>query len=139
MHVDVKESGYETDLVAAISEVTPVFFTSGDDDAVRALRAIGAPACLTLGPSFAGRPVVDGVRDLVSAMLPWRRIKACDAVGVAAQFRIGWWGLRWWCRRHGLVVLIWTVNDDRRLRWLLRARGVTAVVTDRPGRAMALR
>jgi len=139
MHVDLKEPGYEAELVAAIGSVQPVFFTTGDVDSVRALRAIGATGCLTLGPSFAGRPVRDALRGVVSDALPWRRIEACDAVGVAVQFRIGWWGLRWWCRRRDLAVLIWTVNEDWRLRRLMRARGVTAVVTDRPGRALALR
>lgn len=139
LHVDVKESGYEADLVAAVGQVHPVFFTTGDDRSVAALRQLGAPACLTLGPALARRPWGERIRAVARDALPWRRIVGCEAIGVAAHFRFGWWGLRWWCEHRGLAVLLWTVNDDRRISRLLHARGVTVLVTDRPARAAQLR
>jgi glycerophosphoryl diester phosphodiesterase len=140
-HVDLKEVGYEAELVAYVSSYAmhPVYYTVGDADSVRALRDAGAEALLTLGPKFSGRPVWDGLRDLVAASIPFRTIVACDARGVAAQFRLAGPVLRWWCHRRSLAVLVWTINDDRRLKHFLRARGVTAVVTDRPRRALDLR
>jgi glycerophosphoryl diester phosphodiesterase len=116
-----------------------VWFTTDDDASVAALRAAGGEALLTLGPSFAGRPLWAGLRDLWRAAVPFRRLVACDARGAAVQFRLAGPVLRWWCRRRGLAILVWTINDDRRLRHFLRARGVTAVVTDRPHQALSLR
>jgi glycerophosphoryl diester phosphodiesterase len=140
-HVDLKEAGYEGDLVAFVGSygLSRVYFTIGDAKSVHTLRTYGVEALLTLGPKFSGRSVWAGVRDLVAASVPFRTIVACDARGVAAQFRLAGPVLRWWCRRRGLAVLVWTVNDDRRLKHFLRARGVTAVVTDRPRRALNLR
>lgn len=140
-HIDLKESGYEAELVELVrSYALPyAWFTTDDDASVAALRAAGGEALLTLGPSFAGRPPLAAIRDLWRAAVPFRRMVACDARGAAAQFRLAGPVLRWWCRRRGLVVLVWTVNDDRRLRHFLRARGVTAVVTDRPRQALGLR
>lgn len=140
-HIDVKESGYEVELVELVNScgLRRVWFTTGEDASVAALRAAGAEALLTLGPSFAGRPFLAAARDLWRAAVPFRRLVACDARGAAAQFRLAGPVLRWWCRRRGLAVLVWTINDDRRLRHFIRARGVTAVVTDRPRRALALR
>jgi glycerophosphoryl diester phosphodiesterase len=140
-HIDLKESGYETELVELVRSygLPYVWFTTGDDASVAALRAAGGEALLTLGPEFAGRPLPAALRDLWRAAVPFSRLKACDARGAAAQFRLAGPVLRWWCRRRGLAVLVWTINDDRRLRHFLRARGVTAVVTDRPRRAIALR
>lgn len=140
-HVDLKESGYEADLAEFVSRyrLTPVYFTIGDPKSVRALRSSGVEALLTLGPAFRGRPLWDALRDLLNAAVPFWRLASCDARGVAAQFRFAGPVLRWWCRRRRLAMLVWTVNDDRRLRRFLRARGVTAVVTDRPRRALDLR
>jgi len=140
-HVDLKEFGYEAELVAFVSsyDIHPVYYTVGDAGSVRALRDAGGEALLTLGPKFRGRPLWDGLRDLIAAGIPFRTIVACDARGVAAQFRLAGPVLRWWCRRRAMAVLVWTINDDRRLKHFLRARGVTAVVTDRPRRALDLR
>lgn len=140
-HIDLKEVGYERDLVEFVSrfDISPVYYTIDNVAAVRALRSAGVDGLLTLGPGFRGRPWWAGLRDLVGAAVPFWRILACDARGVAAQFRFAGPVLRWWCRRRGLALLVWTVNDDRRLKHFLGAAGVTAVVTDRPRRALDLR
>lgn len=140
-HIDLKESGYEAELVDLVDSyrLPRVWFTTDVDASVAAVRAAGGEALLTCGPSFAGKPILAGLRHYWRAAVPYRRIKACDARGAAVQFRLAGPVLRWWCRRRGLAVVVWTVNDDRRLRSFLRARGVTAVVTDRPRRALELR
>ncbi|HVV31021.1 MAG TPA: glycerophosphodiester phosphodiesterase [Mycobacteriales bacterium] len=140
-HVDLKEAGYEAELVELTirTGVSPVYYTTGIDESVAALRAAGAEALLTLGPALRGLSPIAKARALWRVAVPFGRITRCDARGVAAQFRLAGPLLRWWCRRRGLAVLVWTVNDDRRLRYFLHGRSVTAVVTDRPERAMALR
>lgn len=43
------------------------------------------------------------------------------------------------CRASGVSVLVWTVNDARRLAELLRRKTLGGIVTDQPGLARALR
>ena len=43
------------------------------------------------------------------------------------------------CRRHGLRTVVWTVNDNGRVADWLGHPDVDVVVTDRPGRAAAIR
>jgi glycerophosphoryl diester phosphodiesterase len=43
------------------------------------------------------------------------------------------------CRRRGIKTMVWTVNGDQALARWLADRNVDVVVTDRPGRALALR
>ena len=140
-HIDLKETGYEDELVGIVGGygLRRVLYTIGDEASVRALRAAGGEALLTLGPDLADRPLLAAVRELIGVAIPFSRIGASNACGVAAQFRLAGPVLRWWCRRRGLALLVWTVNDDRRLRRFLDVRGVTAVVTDRPGHALKLR
>jgi len=140
-HIDLKETGYEADLVAFVGgfDLDPVYFTVDEVSSVRAIRQAGGEGLLTLGPGFRGRPLWSALRDVFGSAVPFWRIAACDARGVAAQFRYAGPVLRWWCQRQGLVLLVWTVNDDRRLKHFLLAPGVTAVITDRPHRALSLR
>jgi len=43
------------------------------------------------------------------------------------------------CLAAGLQIMVWTVNDDRRLTRFLADPRVAVVVTDRPEHAVALR
>jgi glycerophosphoryl diester phosphodiesterase len=43
------------------------------------------------------------------------------------------------CRRRHLKVMVWTVNNDRELRYWLSGQRIDVLVTDRPARAVALR
>ena len=48
-------------------------------------------------------------------------------------------GLLAWADNRGLETYVWTVNDRRILRTLLADPRVTAVITDRPEKALRLR
>ncbi len=138
-HVDVKESGYEAELVTFVAgfELVRAYYTTGDAAAVAALGAAGGMALLTVGSGLAGVPFTTVVARLARDLWPYPRLTGL--AGAAVQFRFVNPLLRWWLRRRRMVLLVYTVDGDWSLRWLLRRAGVTAVVTDRPRRALTLR
>ncbi len=138
-HIDVKESGYEAELVAFVEGFgLPVaYYTTGDEAAVDALAAAGGIALLTIGRGLAGVGPVEVVRRLRGDFWPYARLSG--RAGAAVQFRFVNPLLRSWMRRRGMALLVYTVDGSGSLWWLLRRRGVTAVVTDRPRRALQLR
>lgn len=138
-HVDVKESGYEAELVAFVESygLSCAFYTTGDAAAVRRLCAAGGLGLLTVGSGLAGIGPLEVVRRLAHDLWPYRRL--AGTAGAAVQFRFVNPVLRRWMARRAMALLVYTVDGDASLWWLLRRRGVTAVVTDRPGRALRLR
>jgi glycerophosphoryl diester phosphodiesterase len=139
-HIDVKESGYEAELVAFVSErLAAAYYTTGDAASVERLCAASGLGLLTVGSGLAGKPWWRVLRLLVGDFFPYRRIVACGARGVAVQFRFCTPWLRSWLRRREHACLVYTVNGTWSLRRLLRRKGVTAVVTDRPMTALAMR
>ncbi|MGH3743771.1 MAG: glycerophosphodiester phosphodiesterase [Mycobacteriales bacterium] len=139
-HIDVKESGYEAELVAFVGRrLALAYYTSGDGASVERLCAAGGLGLLTVGSGLAGKPWWQVVRLVLGDYFPYRRILRCGAGGVAVQFRFCTPWLRAWLRRRQLLCLVYTVDGTRSLRRLLRRRGVTAVVTNRPMAALAIR
>lgn len=139
-HIDVKESGYESELVGFVADRLAVaYYTTGDAASVARLCAAGGLGLLTVGSGLAGQPWWRVVRLVVGDFFPYRRIVGCGARGVAVQFRFCTPWLRSWLRRRGQACLVYTVDGTWSLRRLLRRRGVTAVVTDRPLAALSIR
>jgi glycerophosphoryl diester phosphodiesterase len=50
--------------------------------------------------------------------------------GVSVRDRFVTPALLAWCRGHGLATFVWTVNDERRMNFLVQ-HGVTGLITDR--------
>lgn len=139
-HIDLKESGYEAELVTFVAERLGVaYYTTGDPASVERICAAGGLGLLTVGSGLAGKPWRQVIRLVIGDFFPFRRIVACGAGGVAVQFRFCTPWLRVWLRRRGDGCLVYTVDGTWSLRRLLRRRGVTAVVTDRPLAALAIR
>lgn len=148
-HLDLKETGHEDPLVRLALDILgsgEFIITSPHDASVAAIRS-GFPAAedvsvalthragrLAHGP---GRPGAPQAR--LSELRPWSRLRACGADWVAVDHRLALAGVVRQCRRRQLKVMLWTVNNDREMRyWLSRPR-VDILVTDRPARAVALR
>jgi glycerophosphoryl diester phosphodiesterase len=68
-----------------------------------------------------------------------RRVAAAKVDFLAPHASLTRAGILAWAAEHELPVWVWTVNDARSLRTLLRDERVTAVISDRPARAIALR
>lgn len=132
-HLDLKVAGAEDALVRlALDVLGPGQFvvTTAEDASVAAVTA-----------RFPDREAVPVALSLRRArdLWPLPRIKGAGASWVALQHRLARAGVARQCRRHGLGVLVWTVNQDCDLRyWLGRGRA-DVVITDRPARAIELR
>jgi glycerophosphoryl diester phosphodiesterase len=68
-----------------------------------------------------------------------RRVAAAKVDFLAPHASLTRAGILAWAAQHELPTWVWTVNDARSLRALLRDDRVTAVISDRPARAIALR
>lgn len=141
VHFDLKATGYELEAVdALIARGRRYFATTSELASIRLLRESRPreEAWLTIGRSFRGGGVVRGVRTLYEDLFPFARIEESLATGVALHQRLATTRVLRWCRRHGIHVAVWTVDDDQALRrWL--ASDIDVVTTNRPRRALALR
>ncbi len=68
-----------------------------------------------------------------------RRVLASGADFIAPHASVARAAILTWAAARGLESYVWTVNDTRALRTLVADERVTAVITDRPARALALR
>lgn len=133
LDVELKEDGYVERVVAAVvarhGAGENVVVTSFLDDVVRQVRSNGhdVRAGLLLG------------RTHVASFFPVTRARRCRADFVALHHLLVARGLLGRAHAAGYDSLVWTVNDDRALRALLADDRVLGVVTDVPGRAVALR
>ena len=120
--------------------------TSTEDMSVRHVRdwADTEHAHILVGLSL-GRHHLDGMSFLSRLMFRWReafpetRLQASRANLVVAQRHLARWRLLAWAHRHGLPVLVWTVDNPRELRQLMRDRRVWMVTSNYPDRALHAR
>lgn len=122
-----------------------VVVTGLQDEAVAAVRAWSRVHCpqLLVGLSLSRDVGPGGLRRLLTGrwaeVLPGRRLRASDAnLAVCHRTQARWWGARW-ARRHGLPLLVWTVDDPDELRAWLGDDRAWLVTTNYPARAAALR
>lgn len=134
-HIDVKEAGYETQIIEATGEALgedAFVITSGDPviDAIK--QAFPRVRCaLALGGGL--------FRSRSGELYPARRMHACGADSFAVHHRLADLTVLRVCARFQVSAMVYTVNDTGRMRRYLRDDRVAVLVTDRPGHALALR
>lgn len=103
--------------------------TTGRDRGVVVLRRWAASACpdllvgLSLGGSRAGQSWRRQAAGRWSELFPARRVAACDPTVIVANRWLALFGVARWTHRHGLLLLVWTVDDPGGLRrWLADPR-----------------
>ncbi|WP_405592505.1 glycerophosphodiester phosphodiesterase family protein [Streptomyces sp. NBC_01092] len=143
-HLDLKETGYERELVeravALLGEDGFVATTLEDRSVAAISRAFPrVRTALSLGRHRGGVGPARLARIRLSELLPMRRIRACGATGVAVHQRLARATVLREASRNGLFTMVWTVNEDRRMRAFLADPRVDVLITDRPRRALALR
>jgi len=142
-HVDLKCTGGEREIVGAGIDIlgTDGFVATAED-----------PACIERLKAYAPR-----VRTGLSVRRHVRRPARSPAeLRAARQFDVRWirdTGTEWialshriasrevlrQCRRAGLGVMLWTVNDSARIAHHLAAGGIEVLITDRPVYAAGVR
>jgi glycerophosphoryl diester phosphodiesterase len=146
-HIDVKVTGGEDTIVRlALDIMGPGEFivTTLEDASVAAIRSRfpdceRVPVALSLGRDMASASRAAWLRTRASELRPLPRVRACGATWVAAERRLARAGVLRQCRRDHVNVMVWTVNEERELRYWLTSRRPDVLVTDRPALAVALR
>ena len=142
-HIDLKGVGFEREAVElARAAFGPDRFvvTTADPESVAAIGAEFPAVPVGLSVGFGPASITRDLRRLRWPLLfPLTAVQASGASWVAMNYRYARPAELDHCAAAGLRVMVWTVNDDRRLTRLLADPRVAVVVTDRPEHAVALR
>jgi len=142
-HVDLKGTGFERDAVElALAAFGPGRFlvTTPDRESVAVIRAAFPAVSVGLSVGFGWGSVAADLRRL---RWPWSfplaAVRASGAGWVAMNYRYARPAVLSRCVAAGLRVMVWTVNDDRRIGRYLSDPRVGILVTDRPEYAVRRR
>ncbi len=136
-----------TALAVAALGADRIVVTTGKDRAVAALVRWSRTACpellvgLSLGGSRSDWSLRRQVAGRWSEFFPARRVAATGANVLAVNKWLARFGVARWAHRHGLRLLVWTVDDRRGLRrwlrdprcWLVTTNNVRVAVRIRDG------
>lgn len=145
-HLDLKEVGDEDEIVQTALEILgPGMFivTTLEDTSVRAIRSQSrfqnVPVALSLGRDMSHASRIAWLRTRITELRPLPRLRACGANWAAVEHRLALAGVQRQCHRHQFKMMVWTVNDEREIRYWLTSHRSDVLITDRPALAVALR
>lgn len=143
-HLDLKETGYEEEVIAmslAILGSGQFIATTLEDASIAAIKRSfpQVRTALSLGRNLEGVPWRRWPAVRASELLPLRRIRSCGADWVAVNYKLAPFGVIGACQRHGIGVMVWTVDSDERLDQFLTDRQVDVLITNRPQHALRRR
>lgn len=101
-----------------------------------AIESPGTLVGLSLGLAVWRLPVLQQVALRVSELFPAGRLRRCGATLVVVEQRLASIRVLRWAGRHGLPVLVWTVDRPRRLHRFLNDQRVWMVTSNHPSRAL---
>jgi len=140
-------SCYEVEVVRRCLEVVPadcIVVTTGSERAARALRDwadLEAPELLvglSLGGDVRGHPIWQQIKVRMSELFPGARLRKARVDVVAAHYWLARLTVARWARRHGVRLLVWTVDDTHLLHHWLKPGRAWMVTTNRPDVAVAI-
>ncbi|MGH3273614.1 MAG: glycerophosphodiester phosphodiesterase [Streptosporangiaceae bacterium] len=143
-HLDLKETGYEADVVAlavAAFGADGFVVTTLEDVSVSAIKTEfrQVTTALSLGRDLgevAWRQRL-GVR--AAELAPLARVRRCGADWVAVNYKLARVGVTRACQRAGVGVMVWTVDGDASIDDFLRDDRIEVLITSRPAYAVARR
>jgi glycerophosphoryl diester phosphodiesterase len=143
-HLDLKETGYEHEVIdLALDAFGPGNFvaTTLEDESVRAIkqRYPGVRTALSLGRSVDGQAPRTRASTRCSELFPMRRIRACGADWIAVDHKLARLGVLRQAAKHGVGVMVWTVDSGRLMDRFLADERVDVLITNRPGEAVRRR
>jgi glycerophosphoryl diester phosphodiesterase len=142
-HVDLKGTGFERAAVTlALESFGPGGFvvTTPHPESVAAIREEFPAVPVGLSVGFGPASISRDLRRLRWPLsFPLAAVRDSPADWVAMSYRFARPSVLDSCGALGLRVMVWTVNDDRRLDRFLGDSRVSILVTDRPGYAVRRR
>ncbi len=143
-HLDLKDDDGEAEIIRmALDLLGPGNFvaTTLVDASIRRIKKQfpEATAALSIGRDL--RELTRMMRMPVRAreLYPLTRMRACGADWLAVHRQLARANVLRICGRAGVPAMVWTVNDEPRLRRFLADPRVTVLITDRPRYALKLR
>lgn len=142
LHLDLKETGYEGEIVRAVLDRCPVerlVITAGDA-VVRAVKEQfpQVRAGLSIGEEITGLAPWLKLRVRLSELFPGARLARSRADFVAVHQQLADLTVLRYCAGHGLPAWVWTVDDEPAIARYLADPRVTTLITNRPDVAMRL-
>jgi glycerophosphoryl diester phosphodiesterase len=143
LHLDLKETGYEAEVVRAVLDRCPVdrlVITSGDA-AIRTIKEQfpHVRAGLSIGEEIDRLAPWMKVRVRLSELFPRARLERSHADFVAVHQQLARLTVLRYCESHGMDAWVWTVDDEPGIARFLADPRVTTLITDRPDIALRLR
>ena len=140
LHVDVKEEGYEADVVHVIRagfKHSEVVLTSGDVP-IRIIkdRFPDVRTGLSLGDDLQGAPPWRYVQVRLSEIFPGPRLRRSHADFAAVHERLARFSVLDYCARTGMPAWVWTVDEEAEIERFMRDPRVAVLITNRPDVAM---
>jgi glycerophosphoryl diester phosphodiesterase len=144
MHIDLKEPGYEAEIVrAAIDRVADSGFvvTTGEVESIRTVKEQfpNVSAGLTLGTDMTSARAWATVKERLSELFPGRRLRRSRADFVAAHQQLARVRLLRYCERRRIAAWVWTVDEEPQIARFMADKRVTTLITNRPDIAIRLR
>lgn len=143
LHLDLKETGYEAEIVHAALDRCPVdrlVITSGDA-AISTIKEQfpHVRAGLSIGEEMNRLAPWMKIRVRLSELFPRGRLERCHADFVAAHQQLARLTVLRYCERQGMDAWVWTVDDEPGITRFLADPRVTVLITNHPEVAMRLR
>ncbi len=140
LDVELKEVGYEcdiADLLLQFGSPRDFIITSFHDRAIETLKQHypGFQVGLLLGVKTSS----NAIATRLSELFPGDRIAQCHADFIAPHYHLLKFSFLSRAQKANKPVLVWTVNDDARLKKYLNDDRIAGVITDRCDRALTLR
>ena len=144
LHVDLKELGFEVEIVQAVLARTPesgFVVTTGEVEAIRTVKELfpTVRAGLTLGTDLRNARAWVTVSERLSELFPGPRLKRSRADFVAAHQQLARIRLLDYCARRKMPAWVWTVDEEAYIARCMADRRVTTLVTNRPDVALRWR
>jgi glycerophosphoryl diester phosphodiesterase len=141
-HVDLKQPRREVEIAdQCVAALGPdgLVLTTKEDLSVRLLRTARPElrVALSLGSTIGLRRHQAAVIKLTE-VFPQARVRRTGANALAVNYQIARLGVLAWAHRHGIPVLLWTLNTAELIRRAQRDERVWAYTTDYPRLALRL-
>jgi len=142
LHLDLKEPGYEAEVVRAALDRCPVerlVVTSGEHE-IRAIKQEypDVRVGLSIGDDVRRLAPWLKLRMRLSELFPRARLERSRADFVAVHQQLADLSMLRYCASHGLPAWVWTVDDEPSMARYLADPRVSTLITNRPDLAMSL-
>ncbi|MCR5213091.1 MAG: glycerophosphodiester phosphodiesterase [Eubacterium sp.] len=131
MDIEVKETGYEFRLVKLFKK-----YLDYNEYSVKSFEDPVPYKIKLLDPNITTGLLLgyneDTFQRRFNEIFPGRRLKACNADFVSPYWMLMRFGFLFRMRHAGYPVYVWTVNKKKRMKKLIKKKGLTGIISDRP-------